>query len=97
MLKLQSLKIGAFPFSVSLNADIRKDGNIGWLDHQHSAIHIADDMDEHVTLQTLLHEVIHEIAIQAGQKITEGQIDYLAYGWIQVMRDNPQLVRMIRR
>ena len=97
---ISSLRIGSFDFSVSLNTDIRKDGNIGWLDHQHSAIHIADDMDAHCTLQTILHEVVHEILIQSGQRLgskEEGVVDAVAFGWYQVMRDNPQLVKLITK
>ena len=89
------LRIGPFRYPVAYvpRADI--EGNDGRLWHSKSQILIADDMDAQASLHTLLHEVVHEIAIQAGQKVTEGLVDTIAYGWIQVIRDNPELLEMI--
>ena len=63
-------------------------------------IEIDGGLETQPRKQTLLHEIVHEILIQAGQNLgdrTEGVVDAVAFGWYQVMRDNPQLVRMIRK
>src|SRR5688572_10293345 len=95
---MNSLKIGPFTFVVAPTSELRGDDKNydGQLKHGTSSILLSHDMDRQATLQTRMHEVIHEIAIQAGQEMTEGLIDAIAYGWIQTMRDNPELVKMIR-
>ena len=95
-----TLKIGAFTFSVTYLPNLTSDDNKkidGHLWHSKAIIEIDKDLERQPKTQTLLHEIVHEIAIQAGQDLTEGQVDALAFGWYQVMRDNPELVRMIRK
>ena len=98
-LAVSSLKIGAFTYTVILAHDLKRGDEKmdGHLEHSKSSITLDDDMDKQATTQTLLHEVVHEIAIQSGQDLSEGQVDAIAYGWIQVMRDNPELVRMVTK
>ena len=91
-----SLRIGPFRYPVAYVPRDDIADNDGRLHHGESRILIADDMDAQASLHTLLHEVVHEIAIQAGQNVTEGLVDTIAYGWIQVVRDNPELVDLIR-
>ena len=40
---------------------------------------------------TLLHELVHMVAIHAGQDFTEGQIDAVSYGLYQLQLENPEL------
>jgi hypothetical protein len=96
---MDSLRIGPFTFKVEFGKPVGDEGRSidGRLWHSHSTIVINSDLHEQPRKQTLLHEIVHEIAIQAGQEITEGMVDAIAFGWYQVMRDNPDLVRMIRK
>jgi hypothetical protein len=56
-------------------------------------IRLEADLASQTKRQTLWHEVIHAILIQAGhQKHDEGQVDALAYGIMNVLQDNPWLI-----
>jgi hypothetical protein len=96
---ISSLKIGAFTFAVVFPQVVTKDGESmdGHLWHSQTTIEIDNNLAAQPKVQTLLHEIIHEIGIQAGQEMTEGMVDSIAFGIYQVMRDNPELVRMITK
>jgi hypothetical protein len=100
MKKLDSLKIGAFRYSVVYVKDLKRDEVKldGHLHHSQTRISLDADMNAQATTQTLLHETIHAIATQIGrQELREGIVDALAFGIYQVLRDNPELVRMITK
>jgi hypothetical protein len=96
---MDNLKIGPFTFGVEYGKPTDTEGNEvdGKLWHSKSRIVIDKELEAQPKKQTLLHEIIHEIAIQAGQEMTEGQVDSIAFGVYQVIRDNPALVRMITK
>jgi hypothetical protein len=94
---IDSVKIGAIRYAVSLVGDLRNgkrklDGNINYTN---TSIRLEADMDPQAHTQVLLHEILHGICMQGGLNIFEGHIDVLAFGVYQVLRDNPQLVEMI--
>jgi hypothetical protein len=75
--------------------DVKLDGHL-W--HNQTRISLDAEMNEQATAQVLLHEVVHALAAQMGrQNLKEDVVDALAYGVYQVMRDNPELVRMITK
>jgi hypothetical protein len=97
---MDSIKIGAFLFSVQSFPNLKDDEDKrvdGYLDHSKSEILLDAELGSQAHLSTLLHEVVHEIAIQSGQDLNEGQVDAMAFGVIQVLKDNPELVRMITK
>lgn len=98
MNKIAFVKIGAFNYSVEYVSDLRdSSGKLdGRIRHGQTSIQIDADMNHQATAQTLLHEVIHAIATQIGvPNLKEEVVDALAYGVYQVIRENPQLVKMI--
>jgi hypothetical protein len=99
--KLDSLKIGAIRYKVAYVPSLQDDGRPldGQINHDSAEIHIEANMNQQVKVQTLLHEIIHGIEVQAGRRreLKEPMVDALAFGIYQVMRDNPELVRMIRK
>lgn len=100
MTKLDSLKIGAIRYSVAYVKDLKRDDQKldGHLHHNQTRISLDADMNHQAMTQTLLHETVHAIATQIGrQSLNEGVVDALAFGIYQVLRDNPELVRMIRK
>jgi hypothetical protein len=99
MTTIGTLKIGPFVFAVEFGSPLDDKGNSvdGKLWHSRSRIVIDTDLEAQPQKQTLLHEIVHEIAIQAGQDVSEGLVDAIAFGFYQVMRENPQLVKMITK
>ena len=98
---MYSVKIGPFHYNIYYSANVKNDRGEavdGYLAHDQNRITIDDGMCQEAKLQVLLHEIIHEgIEIQRGQDVGEGLIDAIAYCWIEVMRENPDLVRMITK
>jgi hypothetical protein len=101
---MDSVKIGPFTFNVYFNPKVTNDKGEevdGKLQHGQNYIAIDDRLSVDARLQTLLHEVVHEkLEIQCGQDLgenAEGVVDAIAFMWIEVMRDNPELVRMITK
>jgi hypothetical protein len=73
----------------------RVDGN---LFHGEGVIEVDDQMSKQAQLHVLLHEIIHErLEIQCGHELTEQMVDAIGFMWIEIMRDNPQLVKMITK
>jgi hypothetical protein len=99
MPSIDTLKIGPFVFAVELGSPEDDKGNEvdGKLWHSQARIVIDKDLEKQPQKQTLLHEIVHEIAIQSGQDVSEGLVDAIAFGIYQVVRDNPKLVRMIQK
>jgi hypothetical protein len=52
---------------------------------------IDDRLSHQAQYQTLLHEIIHGILTTMGHDVDENTVDGMAYGWMQVIRDNPNL------
>ena len=99
MQKIAAVKVGPVIYSVEYVKDLQDDGRPldGQIDHGLAAISIKENMNEQVKVQTLLHEIIHSIEAQTGRRreLKEAMIDALAFGVYQVIRENPQLVKMI--
>jgi hypothetical protein len=95
------VKVGAIHYKVSYVPDLKDDGRPldGQVDHGLAEISIKANLGEQIQVQTILHEVIHAIETQTGRhhELKESMIDALAFGIYQVMRENPQLVKMITK
>ena len=92
---------GGIEYEVEYVPDLR-DGDArlnGWIQYDPSKISIEAKLGEQMTAQVVWHEILHGIATQAGRhnELKENTIDALAYGIVQVLRDNPELVRMITK
>jgi hypothetical protein len=104
MTTIDTLKIGPFVFAVRFIPDPRNvkgeavDGN---LFHGEGWIEVDSQMSEQAQLHVLLHEVIHErLEIQCGHDLgeyAEQMIDAIGFCWIEIMRDNPELAKMIMK
>ena len=95
------IRIGSLAFSIRSVPRLANDNDErvdGYLDHSKGLILLDDDLGEDARLATLLHEIVHEkVEIQCGHVLSEGLIDAIAFGWLEVMRENPDLVRMITK
>jgi hypothetical protein len=98
--KIASVKVGGFQYKIVYIQNLRDDdGKLdGRIHHGKTIIQVEDDLSPQAMPQTILHEVVHAIHVQIGrteQNKDESYVDALAHSIYQVMRDNPELVRMI--
>jgi hypothetical protein len=99
---MDSVKIGGIDYSIERVRDLRdEDGKKldGRITYNATHIKIDSDTSDQAFVQILWHEILHGIETQAGRcgEVKEPTIDALAFGIIQVMRDNPQLVKLITK
>jgi len=92
----QLIRIGPIDFTVCAVDRLLNDGNYeklsGHIKYDASEILVEGDMEPQAQRQVVWHEVIHGILTQAGYTDhDEKMIDILAYGVMQVVRDNPIL------
>lgn len=96
---IDNIRIGAFDYTVAKVDKIFEDQDrkyYGDIDYFETKIQILNEVTGYVEKQTLWHEILHGIFRNAGQRKAcnnEPLIDCIAYGLVQVMRDNPDLVR----
>ncbi len=97
---IPNVKIGAVTYNIKELDDLhdvdgegRKVYFHGRIDYSEALVKIAEDQAHDVKVVTLWHELLHAILKNAGyDDHSETHIDALAYGLIQVMRDNRPLV-----
>lgn len=96
----EDIKIGAFVYSVEYIQGLR-DGERkldGHIDTSQSLIRVEAEMSDQAKVQTILHEVLHGINVEIGRpkmNNKERYIDALAFGIYRVLRDNPDLVKIV--
>jgi hypothetical protein len=97
MMNVGKVKIGPFKYTVALARDLHDNGRAldGQIIHARSLILLDDALEAQASAQTLLHEIVHAIGIQAGLELNERQVDSLAFGFMGVMKENPSLVKLI--
>lgn len=101
---IDSVKIGAMTYRVREVSDLhhldgegRKQWLFGQILHQSTEIKLEHDQTEMVKRATLLHEIMHGILHRAGfEEHPETAIIALGYGLLEVLRDNPALVDLLR-
>lgn len=93
---IEKIEIGGITYPVECIKDLR-DGDTkldGHTIHRPFSIRLEDKLCEQGKRVVLWHEVLHAIVAQAGIKHRdeyEQPLDALAYGLVQVLRDNPGL------
>jgi len=68
---------------------------VGLCDPKTNTIIIEKNMQDDVTAQTLMHELTHVVELTLQLNLTEQQVDCIASGWLHLLRNNPQLVRVL--
>jgi hypothetical protein len=99
---MANVKVGPFRFEVRDVPKLVNDEDEpvdGYLDHSRTEILLDADLSNDSRLATLIHEIVHEkVEIQCGHNLRDdGLIDAIAFSWIEVMRDNPDLVKLITK
>lgn len=85
----QRIKIGGHTFDVKLVESIAlRDECYGkmWLDKLE--IHIDNSISESLQIETLYHEALHAISELNGLDLEENQVQCIAHGMFQVVKDN---------
>jgi hypothetical protein len=92
----QKVNIGGIIFNVNLISG--KSGNtlherdyLGNIDYEKCIITADKDLNEQMVDITFMHEVMHGIANQYGVDLEEEDVERLARGIYQVLRDNKLL------
>lgn len=96
-----SIKIGPISYSVSeqedlhdVDAEYKKSWLNGHILHSTARLKVNAEMSRDVKVATLWHEVVHGILNNAGRTDdNEEHVIALGYGLMQVIRDNPELIR----
>ena len=69
----------------------------GVIHYNTETIDIDSGLSNRIAVQTLWHEILHAILQHAGRrKHSEKWIDSTAYGLMQVIAENPELVELTR-
>jgi len=84
------IKIGAIDYDIRIVEDTLTSDNAGKISFVKSEIVIDEDCSPQDRQHVLWHEVIHGITVQAGHEVSEGLVECIAYGVMQVLRDNPE-------
>lgn len=77
------IKIGGQMIAVKVTPDVPADNN-GYWDSRKGTIYIHDNMPATEQEVTLLHEIIHAL----NNSIDHKEVEYLAQGLYQVLKDN---------
>lgn len=99
MAQNRTVRIGPILFEIEETADLHgDDGKRIWgeVSHGDCKIRIHERTAPQQQRQTLWHEIVHVILIQAGrteQGKDEGLVDLLAYGIMCALQDNPWLAK----
>lgn len=68
----------------------------GLCDPRTNTIVIDPDLTGWPRLQTIFHEIFHVWEMTMNQCLTEQQVDTMASAMIHCLRENPQLITMIK-
>jgi len=97
---MDSIKIGPLRYKVRECEELKADDGRGMyaeLDCPKSEIRLWAAITEDHRPVTLWHEALHAILIQAGMEKLSGNeqvISVLSHGIVQVLQDNPEMVKV---
>ena len=97
MSTVEQVKVGALTYVVKFGACSDTEDWNGVCRYNALQIRINDSMSDRRQGSTLVHEVLHAICDERAVKLTEEQVETLANGMTQVLRDNPDLVEFVTK
>ena len=99
---IEPVVVGGFRYDIRFNSESDKELYTEALYAQHDLtrmeLQIRTDLTEQMQGESLLHETVHAIVhtYMSGNRLDEGQVESMAQGLVQVIRDNPQLVEFVQ-
>lgn len=68
------------------------DGAMGLTKYMNLSILVQNGLPDPLEQEVVFHEIMHAIEKSLDLDLTEHQVEVLACGWVQVLRDNPKLI-----
>lgn len=103
----KTVRVGAYDYTIEVltSREAGALGVYGHCAHYDLAIRIADDLHVQHVVNTLVHEIFHAICWVYGSTVVEGNegeseesfVNQGANGFMQVWRDNPELMLWVHR
>lgn len=90
----QQVKVGPMVYTVTEDTSRATDGVYGAILYADSCISLQPGLTQAFQEVILWHEMIHAILSQSGLRDQEEQVIHaIAYGVVEVLKDNPELVK----
>lgn len=90
-LPAKSIKYRTSRYKLVLDSELARSNYWGKIDHKRGIISVDPELCESLFPQTLLHELLHLVDFQGGLKLKENHLDALAFGLIDLLRQNKWL------
>lgn len=98
----ESIRIGCYDYKVQVRTNVESIGNanVGEFSPREVLIVVNTQMDPIYSLNTLIHEINHAIMYVESTSHTEDWsneyiVNLMANAWVQIYRDNPELLKYI--
>lgn len=87
---MEAVKIGGLTYTIKKKADLQgKDGPWGHIRYKTQEIELDDSLSEQLEDQTLIHEIVHGVLVEAGYtNHEEDQANRIGLVLYQVLTDN---------
>jgi hypothetical protein len=94
---IDKVKIGCHVYDINLVECVNKyEPRKGEIEYMKQVIRIDNSMPEDSKFGTLIHEIVHGIDYFMDMDLTEEQVTKLGNGFAMVLRDNPNLIELVR-
>jgi len=93
------IRVGAAFFDITVVDELKSDDGepmLGEMNPSNTSIRLLADQSRENMRLMLLHELVHVIGNQCQLRISENQIDDVAMLLLGLVRDNPELVELLR-
>lgn len=88
------VQIGAFTYQVNYDPTLADEGGLGRILFLRGRIELNPNLSSDMEKVTLIHEILHGHLFHAGIKNhDETMLDVLAHGVLQMIHDNPELLK----
>lgn len=88
-----SVRVQGKNFSIAyMKASLIPDDALGLTKYMDLSISVQEDVPLALEQEVVFHEITHAVEKSLDIDMSEHQVEVLACGWIQVLRDNPGLL-----
>mgnify|MGYP001568729668 CR=1 FL=1 len=88
-----SVRVQGKKFDITyLKGNVMPDEALGLTKYMDLTIFVQSNLPVPLEQEVVFHEITHAIEKSLDLDLTEHQVEVLACGWVQVLRDNPALL-----